>query len=334
MKGFRIACLIFVFWTLGCATSSLSPTEIPADPIAILYHPGEMARQLAEWRQKLRQEQNPNRAGVARVSDLARMFGGSAFPDPEKLLGYPSFVDARDGKVQRIEQLPRGARPCSRSVDGQRWIFVHDRSGTPQLVRLDRESDEVERLSLGVGAHLFASEAHDGRIAWTVTERSGAQADARVHMRNLAQRSQRVVSPGPRDVRVVWSPSGDRLVYESVAGKGNGRILSVRLGSDETPKLLSRGREPSFTPDGAWIVYTQPTQGRWRLWRMRPDGSGKLPLPGWQQGDERQPTVSPDGRFVAYVIENEDRRTLWIREMGGTARRRVLDLGDGSFPVW
>jgi Tol biopolymer transport system component len=100
---------------------------------------------------------------------------------------------------------------------------------------------------------------------------------------------------------------------------------------------MARGRDPVFTSDGAWVVYSQQHHGQWRLWRMRPDGSGKgaIGSPGTSETyDEIRPAVSPDGRFLVYVSLENQRERLRIRRFDGSGDRPLLQAGDASDPVW
>jgi TolB protein len=99
--------------------------------------------------------------------------------------------------------------------------------------------------------------------------------------------------------------------------------------------VIARGKDPAFAPSGDWIVYSAQQRGRWRLWRMRPDGSGKLPL-GEGTLDEHEPSVSPDGRFVAFVGQEKDsaRERLFVRAFDGRGDRALLEREEATQPTW
>ena len=77
-----------------------------------------------------------------------------------------------------------------------------------------------------------------------------------------------------------------------------------------------------------------PVKRELRLWRIRPDGSGRAPI-GRGMRQEARPAISPDGRLVAYVAsESRPRRHLYLRRLDGTGDRILFADGDGQYPVW
>jgi TolB protein len=97
--------------------------------------------------------------------------------------------------------------------------------------------------------------------------------------------------------------------------------------------VLAPGRDPSFTPDGQFVVYSARTRNGWRLAEMHPDGQARRPV-GSGPHDESDPQVSPDGRFVVYVSDDEGRQQLRVRTMDGRKDRPLIWNGDGIGPVW
>jgi Tol biopolymer transport system component len=145
----------------------------------------------------------------------------------------------------------------------------------------------------------------------------------------------RPVSEGPRDLDPDWSPDGSVLIWSGL-GPGDADVLmAVDPGAPAPPRVLTRGREASFSADGAWIVYSAPVRGSWKIWRMRPDGSGKHPL-GASPRRERQPAASPDGRFIVYVSEESEggRQQLWVRALPAAIDRPLAHDHDGLLPAW
>ena len=114
-------------------------------------------------------------------------------------------------------------------------------------------------------------------------------------------------------------------------------IATMWVGADgivpAREQLLVKGREPTLTPDGGWIVFASPSSAGYRLRRMRPDGTARVPVsPGGTE--ERMPSVSPDGQFVAFIQLSNGYRQLTVRRFDGTREVRLLTTGWSEFPVW
>ena len=145
------------------------------------------------------------------------------------------------------------------------------------------------------------------------------------------------MTKGPSDRSPAWSPDGRLLAYVAQAADGTDSVSIIDLSSTNAePRPLVRGKDPIFSPDGRTIIYSARVRSGWRLFKVRPDGTGRLPI-GTQvneETDELQPSVSPDGRYVAYVAESKQRQTLRVRRLDGSGDREILDKGDASSPAW
>ena len=76
---------------------------------------------------------------------------------------------------------------------------------------------------------------------------------------------------------------------------------------------------PSFSADGAWVVYTADRAGQADLYRVHPDGTGIQQLTNDPAFDD-QGVLSPDGRTLAFVSTRG----------GGTANIWLMDLATGA----
>ena len=94
----------------------------------------------------------------------------------------------------------------------------------------------------------------------------------------------------------VWSPDGQRLVAETVAG----RLLAVDL---ETRRVfdLGKGTQPCWTPDGRHVVFTRTALSKYLeiessdLYWVRYDGKGETRLATGTDDHEAGAHLSPDG---------------------------------------
>lgn len=315
---------------LGCTGFDLS--ELPAEPIAFVYRTSEQGRERAE-----RHAAAPPLAsrGVARLEGLIdRITQQTTAEVLAETYGQLSLLDPRSGEVTRIAMSGHGARPLEWTPDHAELLFASQRTETPQLYRFTPASQGIRPITRDPPAHAFGSLRADGRLVFTVPERTGRESRIRIFVNQTEGRPPRPISPGPADYDPLWAPDGEYLLFTALAEDGNPSIARVDPQRPEPPRILARdAQEPVFTADGRWIVYSAEIRGGWRLWRMRPDGTGKSPI-GQGLVDERHPAVSPNGRFVAYVAIEGAREHLRVRRFDGSGDRPLLDAGDGASPVW
>lgn len=339
MSRQRSALTLVLLLAAGCAGGGpvVDLEELPAEPIAFVFLEPEKARDLAERLHKNKQQSSEQTPGVARLDQLAKLFRSETDSIASELLGRASLLDARTGEMTALDALPKGARPLEWSDNHTRLLFAAPRFDVFQISQLNVATGEVRTLTQGEDDHPSASLAADGSLAFaalsgTTTTKAG---ESRIYVFTPGGGEPRPVSSGPADVSPVWSRDGTALVYQTRVADGSPAIALLHP-IDAAPKILARGRDPVFTPDGQWIVFSQKLAAGYRLWRMHPDGSGRLALgvaPS-DVGDELHPAVSPDGRYVAYVAEDSGRRTLRVRRMDGGGDRPLFDAGDGMLPAW
>jgi Tol biopolymer transport system component len=150
-----------------------------------------------------------------------------------------------------------------------------------------------------------------------------------------------------------WSPDGTRLAYvRRGAQEGTGAFLShieVVNADGSEPRVLTRGMggnqyTPAWSPrlpDGteriAFAHDEAGTNGRFRIWSMRPDGTDQRPLTTAAGALDVQPAWSPDGRTLVFQRTNVGiYGDLWLVDAGGGNERPLTPplTGLQSSPVW
>jgi dipeptidyl aminopeptidase/acylaminoacyl peptidase len=330
-------------WLLatGCAggTGAVDLKTLPAAPVAILYRDEALAMDRIDTITDLKKRNQPSdKEGVVRVETLDGMFGGT--PDAQRrlrdLAGHFALFDPHSGEVKVVEGVPPGAQPLAWSPDRTQLLLRGRFREGVQLFRWERASGEVEIVTSGPSDHLMGCIGPGGRLVAVEARRIGGRHEGRLLATPAGSATGlRPVTPGPSDVLPACSPNSSLIAYVTAGDDG---LLTVAVRDldtpSEAPRMIGRGTDPVFTPDGAWIVYAATGKQGTRLVRVRPDGSGRTPI-GAGTEDESDPAVSPDGGYVAYVGQDDDERErLRVRRFDGTGDRPFLTSGDADAPVW
>jgi Tol biopolymer transport system component len=323
----------------ACVGPSYQLADLASDPIALVYRTREESEHRAERLARAKEKPRPRLPGEKhfRLEDVGDFLGlGRSLEERRAdLLGRMALLDARTGEVETLSFAPRGARPLAWSPDRRRLLYQAPAGRRRESVfEYDRDTGEVRPIASGIHHYVGASYGPDGRFALARFDpREGPAARLRVFVTRPGGASPRAVTAGPRDSWPIWSPDGSVLVYSSVDAQGNPEIRAIDPLAGGEPKLIARGLEPSFSPEGDFLVYTGKRKGRWAIWRVRPDGLGRYPI-GSSRHNERDPSMSPDGRFVVYVAEKDEHQRLMVRPLDGSGDRPLLIDGDGLLPVW
>jgi len=248
------------------------------------------------------------------------------------------------GEIEPVAAAPLDALPLAWSADHKRLLFASARrGGEEQLYEYHMERRDLSPITIGPAEHPRGAYMGGGRL---VVHRSEQRSRYAVPHQSLVQtglagRIERVIAEDLLPGSLHFLPGQDRIVYEKVdvrprsAGPNfyQSMVATRGLEPGATEQVLARGREPTPTPDGQWIVFASESSAGYRLRRMRVDGTSRVPIhPG--DTEERMPSVSPDGEFVAFVQVVNGRRRLVVRRFDGTQERMLLREGWSEFPVW
>ncbi len=125
----------------------------------------------------------------------------------------------------------------------------------------------------------------------------------------------RLTSDGSFDLRPVWSPDGNRVVFRSLRNGVRGIYEKEANSVGGETLLLKDGGDPTdWSHDGRFIVYgviAEPT--RWDIWALPLFGE-RQPYPLLNsEFAEVQAQISPSGRWLAYVSDESGRNEVYVQ---------------------
>lgn len=338
--------------TLSCVSTRLQPEQLPEQPIAFLHWSEKAASKRAEIFEKAAelpppppgQEQTPERT----LREIQAHLRAEVSPALQlRLAKYPGRLMLywpRTGEVEPVEAAPLDALPLAWSRDHERLLFASARrGGEVQLYEYHMERRDLSPITTGPAEHPRGGYVGDGRLVIHRSEQRSRYSvpHQSLVLTGLAGRIDRVIAEDVIPGSLHFLAGQNRIVYEKVdvRPRSDGpafyqsMVATLGLEPGGTEQVLVRGREPTATPDGQWIVFASESSAGYRLRRMRVDGTSRVPIrPG--ASEERMPSVSPDGEFVAFVQLVNGRRRLAVRRFDGTQERMLLKEGWSEFPVW
>jgi Tol biopolymer transport system component len=332
----------------GCATQGLPLDELSEAPIAFVYWDTEAARERKEVMDAIGGESGrAGRVGVASLGDMAGLLAPGSGQGGKRLSRYPgriALLNPRTLELELFAAAPPNARPLAWSRDRRKLLFAssHLDGGTSQLYEYETESGEVSKLTRGPAMHLEADYGPNDQlvVSWLLMRPRNPLAGLDIRPPGGGEPNslqEGLYVSGPR-----WSPDGELLLFfeadvrekRTETQRDRSKIMVRSLAEEGEVEIITAGREPVFSPDGEWIVFTGQSSKGWKLRRMRPDGAARAAL-GRSTRDERFPAISPDGRHIVYLSEDEvGLNRLYVRRMDGSGDRILLADGAAAFPVW
>ena len=207
-----------------------------------------------------------------------------------------SVVDVNGAGLQRIYATNRDDARIDWSPDGLQALFISDASGNREIYRSNAAFTQVVNLSNSPGDDDFP--------AW---------------------------SPDGAKVAFASNRTGDFEVY-SMNPDGTGVInLTNNGGQDGSGDRVAGG--PSWSPDGAKIVFDSTRTGPFEIFSMDSTGGNVTQLTnvGWNV----EPAWSPDGRLIAFTSSRTGVPQLFLMSSDGTNESQLTThLAYNERPDW
>ena len=149
-----------------------------------------------------------------------------------------------------------------------------------------------------------------------------------------------LVSDGYDNVNLpgsAWNRATDQIVFSS-SREPHDEIFSISADANSggevkiTDRVELAAYEPSFSPDGQWIVFEShkvDVEDNGIITKYKIDGTEAYQTLTDIKDDCRQPNWSPDGDHILYQAMSNDQWEIWIMNADGTDKRQLTSgLGD------
>lgn len=162
--------------------------------------------------------------------------------------------------------------------DGRSVIATLSYAGDPNLYQVDLSGRVMKALTNSFSVDTAPYPSPDGLHLAFTSDRPGYP---QIYtMDTSGANLKRITSNGECD-SASWSPQGNLIAFSKSEFQGNFDIYTIDIGSGVTQRLTfgtGNNENPSWSPDGRYLVFTSTRRGKSELWIMGFDGSNPQPL--------------------------------------------------------
>jgi TolB protein len=177
--------------------------------------------------------------------------------------------------------------------------------------------------------------------AWTASSREIIYSQAESVVGNVTSSSARIMRQDVRSGKgatLLWIPSNaltvdilgrGQLVFDASPVRENLRELPLGGSATGEGRWLTQGnasdRQPCYSPDGEWIVFSSNRSGNLDLWEVSRN-TGAVKRVTDDAADDWDPGFMPDGRLI-WSSNRTGAFEIWIAEADGSGARQVTKDG-------
>ena len=161
------------------------------------------------------------------------------------------------------------------SPDGRRVVFMSNRSGINEIWVCDSDGGNAQQLtSLGNSMTGTPRWSSDGK---QIVFDSRVGGEANVYVMDANGGVPRKLETGTRmNSEPSWSHDGRWIYFESGLTDDSVTVWRVAATGGRAVQLTKTASStPIESPDGQYVYFVRFTEGKFRLWRVRPDGGGE-----------------------------------------------------------
>ena len=224
------------------------------------------------------------------------------------------------------------------SPDG-RWIaFQSDRDGDFEIMVANIFGGQLRQITHNELWDRLPAWSPDGEWIVYSSDIRGDQDFDIYRIRPDGSDNQLLYSDGNRNSHARFSPDGERIVFTSGPGARDASTWEIRLLDLQTrsSRLLTqndvRDASPTFSPDGAHILYITSVAGNRVVASMDLEGAQRKILftgPGIAWSAD----YSLDGRYIAVTATYDSEDQLFLMAADGSNLQQITTAG-GAYASW
>lgn len=220
-------------------------------------------------------------------------------PSRDKII-FNSYKDG--GPMLYMKEIPSGivkkisARAglnigASWAPNGQKLALTLSHKGNPDIFAIDLTGKIVDRFTNHWGIDVSPTFSPDGKKMAFVSNRSGSP---QIYIRDLINGGeQRLTFQGNYNTSPDWS-SLDRIAFSAMAN-GRSDIFTMDADGRNLRRLTenqSNNEDPSWSPDGRYIIFSSSREGEYHLYMMNANGQNQRRIT-FLKGEQTSPAWSP-----------------------------------------
>jgi Tol biopolymer transport system component len=258
---------------------------------------------------------------------------------PNHKLNFPRW--SPDGRTIGVVDLATPLTAAFTDLGTTERATLLGRTGIPSSIFLvSADGKEVRSVAPPPGGTAISS------LAWLTPDvvvysqaESASGSAGRILRHNLRSGDSQTLFLSPQSNAVLDIAGPGRIVFDvdPTSAPESPREFSLKDKTGSQGRWLTRGnsrdRQPVYSPDGEWVLFSSNRSGNLDLWEISTK-TGTLRRTTDDPADDWDPAFTPDGRKILWSSSRGGHLEIWMADAdGGNARQVTNDGLDAENPT-